>query len=155
MFNLTLMNKLIRIELVSERESDRMPFECLQKPMAWLRHPWAKNENNKTVFIQRIPLLDGRLFSQVNMLPGSMQSNYGLWAKTFEKSLFRFISQNHPSGQPLSTFAKKSAKCIANCQVLEWTVPGNRYTLQNNIKKFLLKNRTHLVVRSLRIIFLF
>ena len=23
--------------------SDRVPFECLQKPMAWLRHPWAKN----------------------------------------------------------------------------------------------------------------
>ena len=24
--------------------SDRVPFECLQKPMAWLRHPWANRD---------------------------------------------------------------------------------------------------------------
>ena len=30
---------------VSEWVSDRVPFECLRKSMAWLRHPWAKNEN--------------------------------------------------------------------------------------------------------------
>ena len=34
----------MRIEWVSEWVSDRVPFECLQKPMAWLRHPWAKND---------------------------------------------------------------------------------------------------------------
>ena len=28
---------------MSEWVSDRVPFECLQKPMAWLRHPWVKN----------------------------------------------------------------------------------------------------------------
>ena len=38
MFNLTFMNKLTRIEWVSEWVSDRVPFECLQKPTAWLRH---------------------------------------------------------------------------------------------------------------------
>ena len=27
---------------MSEWVSDRVPFECLQKPMAWLRHPWSK-----------------------------------------------------------------------------------------------------------------
>jgi len=27
---------------VSDWVSDRVPFECLQKPMAWLRHAWAK-----------------------------------------------------------------------------------------------------------------
>ena len=43
LFNLTLMNKLMRIEWVSEWVNDRVPFECLQKPMARLRRPWAKN----------------------------------------------------------------------------------------------------------------
>ena len=43
LFNLTLMNKLMRIEWVSEWVNDRVPFECLQKPMARLHHPWAKN----------------------------------------------------------------------------------------------------------------
>ena len=28
---------------MSEWVSDPVPFECLQKPMAWLRHLWAKN----------------------------------------------------------------------------------------------------------------
>ena len=43
-FNLTLMNKLIRIEWVSEWVSEWV-IECLQKPMALLRHPWAKNDH--------------------------------------------------------------------------------------------------------------
>ena len=30
--------------------SDRVPFECLQKPMAWLRHPWAKNVSQKVTW---------------------------------------------------------------------------------------------------------
>ena len=35
----------MRIEWVS----DRVPFECLQKPMAWLRHPWAKKTLNAPI----------------------------------------------------------------------------------------------------------
>ena len=30
--------------------SDQVPFECLQKPLAWLRHPWAKNVISPTRF---------------------------------------------------------------------------------------------------------
>ena len=39
-FNLTLMNKLMRIEWMNE---------WVQKPMAWLRHPWAKNHSETSL----------------------------------------------------------------------------------------------------------
>ena len=41
----------VRIEWVSEWVRDRVPFECLQKPMARLRHPWAKNDNSCNLVI--------------------------------------------------------------------------------------------------------